>query len=303
MPTLENFRLTVFRAVAQHLSFRKAAEELFLTQPAITFQIKALEDDLSVQLFDRSGSHVTLTPAGCVLLQRAHQSHDLILQAEREIASLLGQHTGQLALGVSTTISQYLLPAILRDFLRDHPSVHFSVVTGNTQRIVQALLDRNVDLGLIEGPARSREVNCKPFLRDELVLIVSAAHDWAGRPDIDATELTTSPLLMREQGSGSRRVLELALARSGIKTKSLHIAMELDSVEAIKSAVEAGLGVGFVSRWAIARDLRLGKQFQIVPVRDLALSREFASISLASPEPQGLALQFRQFLAARFNHR
>ncbi len=300
MPSLENFRLVVFRAVAEQLSFRKAAEELYLTQPAVTFQIKALEEDLAVQLFDRSGSHVTLTPAGRVLLQRANQSYALLHQAEQEIAALLGQHAGKLTLGVSTTISQYLLPGLLRDFLRDHPRVRFSVVTGNTQLIVQAVLDRKVDLGLIEGPARSREVTSTPFLHDELVLLVSAAHEWAGRDDLAAHELTSVPLLIREHGSGSRRVLELALHRSAIKTKSLQIAMELDSSEAIKSAVEAGLGVGFVSRWAVARDMRLGQQFQIVPVRNLVVTREFSSISLASPEPQGLALEFRRFLAARF---
>ncbi len=300
MPSLENFRLTVFRAVAAQLSFRKAAEELYLTQPAVTFQIKALEDDLGVQLFDRAGQHIALTGAGEVLLAAANDSHARLQQAEQQMTALDGQIGGELALGVSTTISQYLLPRLLRAFLTEHPQARFRVVTGNTEQIVQSVLDGHAALGLIEGPARSREVSTEPFLRDELVLLVAAAHEWAELPEIAASDLVSAPLLMRERGSGSRHVLELALERVGVKRKSLHVAMELDSIEAIKSAVEAGLGVGFVSRWAVARDLRLGQQFRMVPVRNLAVTREFSTVALASPALVGLALEFRHFLAAQF---
>ncbi len=300
MPSLENFRLTVFRAVAAHLSFRKAAEDLYLTQPAVTFQIKALEDDLGMPLFDRAGQHIALTAAGRLLLAAAQRSHHLLVEAGQQLAALDGQSGGELALGVSTTISQYLLPRLLRQFLADHPQARFRVTTGNTEQIVASVREGQVALGLIEGPARSREVSTEAFLDDELVLIVPAAHEWDQDAEISASALTTVPLLMRERGSGSRRVLELALERAGLRLKSLRIAMELDSVEAIKSAVEAGLGVGFVSRWAVARDLRLGRQFRIVPVRDLAVRRAFSSVALASPQPQGIALDFRRFLAAQF---
>jgi DNA-binding transcriptional LysR family regulator len=300
MPSLENFRLTVFRAVAAHLSFRKAAEELYLTQPAVTFQIKALEEDLGVQLFDRSGQRIALTRAGELLLAASRESHERLLEAEQQISALDGQMGGELALGVSTTISQYLLARLLRGFLTEHPQARFRVVTGNTERIVQSVLDGQAALGLIEGPSRSREVSTEPFLRDELVLIVAAAHEWAEAEEVVASELVATPLLMRERGSGSRRVLELALERAGVKRKSLRVAMELDSVEAIKSAVEAGLGVGFVSRWAVARDVRLGQQFRIVPVRDLVVTRDFSSIARISPAPQGLAQEFRRFLTGTF---
>ena len=300
MPSLENFRLTVFRAVAAHLSFRKAAEELYLTQPAVTFQIKALEDDLGMPLFDRAGQHIALTAAGRLLLAAAQRSHQFLVEVGQQLAALDGQSGGELALGVSTTISQYLLPRLLRQFLADHPQARFRVTTGNTEQIVASVREGHVALGLIEGPARSREVSTEAFLDDELVLIVPAAHEWDQDAEISASALATVPLLMRERGSGSRRVLELALERAGLRLKSLRIAMELDSVEAIKSSVEAGLGVGFVSRWAVARDLRLGRQFRIVPVRDLAVRRAFSSVALASPQPQGIALDFRRFLAAQF---
>ena len=299
MASLENFRLVVFRAVAEQLSFRKAAEELYLTQPAVSLQIKALEEDVGVQLFDRSGAHITMTPAGRVLLEYAAQVNALLVQAEREIAALSGEHAGQLALGASTTIAQYVLPRLLGEFCRDHPRVHPTLVSGNTEHIVEALEKQKISLGLIEGPARSREVKTEPFLEDELVLIASNAHEWSERTSVGCSELASIPLLMRERGSGTRHVIELALERQGVKRSSLHIVMELNSTEAIKSAVEAGLGVGFVSRWAIAKDLRLGNNFKIVEVEGLTIRRQFLVACATGPEPQGLALEFRRFIVAR----
>jgi DNA-binding transcriptional LysR family regulator len=299
MASLENFRLVVFRAVAEQLSFRKAAEELYLTQPAVSLQIKALEEDVGLQLFDRTGAHITMTPAGRVLLEYAAQVNALLAQAEREIAALSGEHAGQLALGASTTIAQYVLPRLLGDFCREHPRVHPTLISGNTEHIVDAIEKQKISLGFIEGPARSREVKTEPFLEDELVLIASTAHEWAERTSVPCPEIASIPLLMRERGSGTRHVIELALERQGVKRNSLHIVMELDSTEAIKSAVEAGLGVGFVSRWAIAKDLRLGKNFKIVEVKGLVIKRLFQVAYASGPEPHGLALEFRKFLIAR----
>jgi LysR family transcriptional regulator, transcriptional activator of the cysJI operon len=299
MASLENFRLVVFRAVAEQLSFRKAAEELYLTQPAVTFQIKALEEDLGVQLFDRAGAHVALTPAGTALLKRANQARALLAEAEQEIAALTGDLAGELTLGVSTTISQYVLPRILRAFAKEYPRCRFSVISGNTEHIVKALEEQRVALGLIEGPARSRAVSCAAFMEDELVLIAPAAHEWADAESISCAELAAAPLLMREHGSGTRHVVEMALERCGLKGKALHVAMELDSTEAIKSAVEAGLGVGFVSRWALAKDVRLGRQIRVIPVAGLEIRRKFLLASSAGPERGGLPREFRRYLLAR----
>ena len=298
MASLENFRLVVFGAVAEQLSFRKAAEELYLTQPAVSLQIKALEEDLGVQLFDRSGAHISLTPAGKTLLDYCEQVKALLVQAEHDIAALSGEHAGQLALGASTTIAQYVLPRLLGEFRREHPRVHPTLISGNTERIVEALTKQQIALGLIEGPARSREVKTEPFLEDEMVLIASTAHEWAERNLISCSEIASIPLLMRERGSGSRHVIEMALAREGVKRSSLHIMMELDSTEAIKSAVEAGLGIGFVSRWAIAKDLRLDSSFKIVEVEALSIKRQFLVAYASGPEPQGLTMEFRRFLIA-----
>jgi len=296
---LDNFRLIVFRAVARHLSFRKAAEELYLTQPAVSQQIKALEDDLGTQLFDRSGAAVRLSPAGTTLLKYAQRSSDLLARAEHELASLNGSNAGPLSLGASTTIAQYVLPGLLSEFCQIHPRVFPSLVSGNTERIVTSVEDRSIALGFIEGPPHSRDVKTEPFLQDELVLIVPAAHPWAERSSVAPAEITEASLLMRERGSGSRQVLEQALERAGIKRRLLQVVMELDSTEAIKSAVEAGFGVGFVSRWAVAKDLRLGRTLKIVDVAGLRVRRAFLIASVKGTVLQPVAEEFRRFLFAR----
>lgn len=299
MSSLENFRIVVFRAVAEQRSFRKAGEELYLSQPAVSLQIKALEEDLGVQLFDRTGAHITLTEAGSVLLGYARQLSALRAQTEHEIAVLSGEHSGHLALGASTTIAQYVVPRLLAEFRREHPRVNPTLVSGNTEQIVNAVEKQKIALGLIEGPTRSRNVKTEPFLEDELVLIASIAHEFAERNLISCAELATTPLLMREHGSGTRNVIELAFGKQGIKRNSLHVVMELDSTEAIKSAVEAGLGIGFVSRCAIAKDMRLDNSFKIVNVEGLRIERKFLIAYASGPEPLGLANEFRRFLIGR----
>jgi DNA-binding transcriptional LysR family regulator len=299
MASLDNFRLIVFRAVAEQHSFRKAAEELYLTQPAVSLQVKALEDEIGVQLFDRSGTQIALTEAGRILLHYSQQASAILVTAQQEIAALSGNHVGQLALGASTTIAQYVLPRLLGEFARAYPRVHLTMISGNTEQIVEAVEAQKIALGLIEGPARSRDVKTEPFLQDELVLIVSSAHEWAELKSISCSEIANAPLLMRERGSGTRRVVEMALASQCVKLSSLRIVMELDSTEAIKSAVEAGLGVGFVSRWAIAKDTRLDNSFKIVAVEGLRIQREFQLVHAAGPDLQGLAKHFRSFLFSR----
>lgn len=292
---LENFRLKVFRAVAEHLSFRKAAEHLFLTQPAVTLQIKALEDDLGMRLLDRTSRGVSLTPQGEVLLGYARKIAGLVGEAELELGSGDGTSAGEFSLGVSTTIAQYVLPRLLGAFLSEYPRVQLSLLSGNTSEIVELLLNDRVAIGLIEGPARARGVRTEPFMQDELVLIVPPDYDV---DRMTGEQLLRETLLMREQGSGSRRVVEMALERAGLKVRAFRKVMDLDSTEAIKSAVEAGLGVSFVSRWAISKELELST-LKTAAVAGLSMARHFSLISRTGPEPQGPAGAFRGFALAR----
>jgi DNA-binding transcriptional LysR family regulator len=295
MAQLENFRLKVFRAVAQHLSFRDAAKHIFLTQPAVTLQIKALENDLGVRLFDRSGNRISLTRQGSVLLAYANKLAQLVSEAEQALTTDHGEASGEVSLGASTTIAQYVLPWLLRAFLDENPRVQISLKSGNTTRIVQLLLEDKISLGLIEGPPRDRGVRVERFVQDELVLITPRSFE-AER--FSCHELAAFTLLLREHGSGSRQVVQSALEKAGLKLKSFKKVMELDSTEAIKSAVEVGLGVGFVSRWAIAKELDLGV-LKVVQVGHIKVTRQFTLISRTGPEPQGLAGAFRAFTLRR----
>jgi DNA-binding transcriptional LysR family regulator len=184
---------------------------------------------------------------------------------------------------------------LIRAFLDEHPRVKLSLHSGNTDEIVQLLLDERVSVGLIEGPGRHRELRSEHFMEDEMVLITRADFE---SDRITRDQLLSSTLLLREQGSGSRRVVESALEKARFKLKSFKSVMELDSTEAIKSAVEAGLGVGFVSRWAISKELEL-QIIKVAEVTGLRVCRQFSLISRVGPAPRGACGAFREFALSR----
>jgi DNA-binding transcriptional LysR family regulator len=295
---MENFRLKVFRAVAKHLNFRRAAEELCLTQPAVTLQIKALEQDLGVQLFDRSGAHITLTPAGDVLLKYAGKMEKLEAATQAALAPFSEGQRGDLRIGASLTIAQYILPHLLGGFQQQHPQIRPVVTTCNTEQVLEALVAHRVSVGFIEGPAMRRDVRTEVFLEDEIVLMVPPAHEWSERGFIDPEELLQERLLMRERGSGTRRVVEMALQKCGVKVKYLHLGMEFDSTEGITTAVEAGLGIGFASLWAISKELQVGS-LRVVPLRGMQIKRPLSVAYPLGQEPQGIALAFFNYLRSR----
>ena len=294
MAQLENFRLKVFRTVAEHLNFHKAAEQLFLTQPAVTLQIKALESDLGERLFDRKGGSVSLTRQGSILLTYANKLAAVASEAERELGRKDGKVSGELSLGVSTTIAQYVLSRLLNAFLADYPLIELTLHSGNTSEIVRLMLDDEIAVGLIEGPARDRGVRSEPFMEDELVPIASL-----DTPDnLSHGEFVKTKLLMREQGSGSRQVVEKALKKAGYPLKAFKKIVILDSTEAIKSAVEVCNGIGFVSRWAISKELELGT-LKVIEVEGVRATRHFSLITRTGPEPHGPAGALRKFSLER----
>ena len=294
---LENFRIRVFRAVAHHLNFSRAAEELLLTQPAVTQQIKALEEEFGVPLFDRGGGRISLTLAGKALLPFADRMKVLSEEARCAVAEGSGQQAGELALGASQTIAQYLLPNLIAKFRELHPKVHVTARSGNSDEMLEALLACDIHLALIEGPEHRKDLHIQPFMEDHMVLVVPSGHEWADH-EVDLDALRQQPLLVREFGSGSRRVVEQALVHAGIKIKDLKVSMELDSTEGLLSGVEAGLGVTFVSRWAVRNQLALGS-VKLARVRGLKLARQFSYAYPAGPEPSGLVGAFRMLLMSQ----
>lgn len=295
---LENFRLKVFRTVAEHLSFRKAGEALYLTQPAVTLQVKTLEEELGTKLFERSASGVRLTEAGKVLLECAQELHHLADAAESRLAALRGEAAGALALGASTTIAQYVLPSLLAEFSRSFPAIQLQVFSENTEHIAEGVASKRFGLGLIEGPPQRRDLKVQRWFDDELLLIVPIAHEWAERGTIAAEKLLGAPLVMRERGSGTRHVVERGLQKAGLRLSGLRIAMELDSTEAIISCIEAGLGVGFVSQWALRRR-SARKSLAMLRLTEGKICRSFSLVSPQGPELQPLAATMLRFLESR----
>jgi len=295
---LENFRLKVFRAVADHLSFRKAGEALYLTQPAVTLQIKALEEELGTKLFERSASGVRVTEAGKVLLQYAERMHQLADEAAGRLAALKGEAAGELVLGASTTIAQYVLPPLLADFSRAFPAIRLQVFSENTEHVAEGVATGRFGLGLIEGPPKRRDLRVQPWFDDELLLVVPAGHEWAGLGMIAPETLVGVPLVMRELGSGSRHVVENELQKAGLRLGSLRIVMELDSTEAIVSCIEAGLGVGFVSEWALVRRIDTHR-IATLRLSGGRISRTFALVSAQGPELHQSATTLQRFLRDR----
>jgi DNA-binding transcriptional LysR family regulator len=295
---VEPFRLRVFRIVAEELSFTRAADRLFLTQPAVTMQIKNLEEDLDLRLFDRTGQKIALTAAGRTLYGYARRIADLCLEAEQQLAALKGETRGQLALGASTTIAQYLLPRLAGDFLAAFPAVQLSILSGNTEEIVCALLEGRIGIGLIEGPPGRTDVRCESFVEDEILLVVPPSHEWASTGPIEAPLLKQARIILRERGSGTRQVVEDALRRARLDVKKMQIVLDLDSTEAIKSAITAGLGIGFVSRWALSKELVLGL-LRTVPLKGLRIHREFQFVYHQGPPPAGIEGEFLRFASAK----
>ena len=204
-------------------------------------------------------------------------------EALAAIGKACGEHAGELALGASQTIAQYLLPNMIASFIKSNPRVHVTAKSGNSDEMLEALVGGEVHLALIEGPEQRRDVHIEPFMEDHMVLVVPAGHEWADHT-IGIEELKSAPLLMREFGSGSRRVVEQALVNAGLKTKDLNVRMEIDSTEGLLSAVEAGLGVTFVSRWTVRNQLAL-QSLRTARVKGLKLSRRFSLVYRSGPEP------------------
>jgi LysR family transcriptional regulator, transcriptional activator of the cysJI operon len=293
-PMLENYRVQVFRAVAEQASFRRAAEQLHISQPSVSQHVQLLEEELGVRLLERTSTGVQLTAAGELVLGFAKRSSRLSEQVLAALARLEGQPGGELKLAASTTVAQYLLPRILGRFLKENPRIRLAFRSGNTEHVTDWVLGGEAELGIIEGPPARKEAVVERFLVDRLPLIVARGHAWASQQPVPLDALVTAPLLMREQGSGTRREIERALKKAGLPMSKLHIAMELDSTEAIIAGVEAGLGVGFVSEWAIPKELKLGT-LAVARVAGLEIVRPFSFIRAAGPVAAGAAAAFRSF--------
>lgn len=255
---MDERRLQIFRAVAELRSFTRAAERLHMAQPTVSQQIQGLEEELGVRLLDRSSKSVALTTAGRALLAHAGPLLQQIAEARRAVVQAAGTVGGRLTVGASLTIGQYLLPRELAGFRRDFPAVDVHLQILNTEQVVHQMQTGALDLGLVEGPVPGPEFIEEPFLEDEILFIAPPGHPWQAVSAISLDDLRTEPLILREAGSGTRQVVEEHLRAAGIDPAELQVVIEMAGTEAIKGAVEAGLGVAPISQWTIQKELRLG---------------------------------------------
>lgn len=255
---MDERRLEVFRAVARELSFSRAALALHLSQSAVSQQIAALEVELGGVLFDRSRRRVRLTPAGAVLLNRVDALLGDFAEARRAVAAARGAVEGDLRVAASRTIGTYLLPGLLAVLGRRHPTLRLAISIENSERVVQTVRSGHADIGYIEDTVSGPGIVLTPLLEDELLVVAAASHRFAQMAEVPLEDLAAEPLVLREAGSGTRRVSEEHLQAAGLRLDDLHVAAELAGIEAIKAAVEAGLGVSILSSATLAKDRRLG---------------------------------------------
>ncbi|GGG30341.1 LysR substrate-binding domain-containing protein [Hymenobacter glacieicola] len=298
---MPDFRLRVFQSVARHLSFTKAAQELYISQPAITKHIRELEHSYGQRLFERRGNRVSLTPAGTLLLTHADAVAQLHQELTEQLHNLHGEAAGRLRLGASTTLTQYVLPGILPGFQKRYPQVELTLLNGNSEQIAEAILSGQLDLGFVEGRAKNRDLHYEPLLADELVAVRRATSAGPPPEPMLLTEALTHPLVLRERGSGTLEVLEFALREQKVKLTDLQVAFYFDNTEAIKSYLEAAPeALGFVSRRALTRELAAGL-LEIVPVQHLQLPRNFEALWVQGQPLSRPAERFLRYAQRQYN--
>ena len=254
-------QLQVFCAVAKHLSFSVAAEELFISQPAVSQQVKSLERHLNVKLFERLGHKLFLTEAGEAILPRAQEMLTARADMEHSLALLRGSTRGRLAIGANTTGGMYVAPEIARAFHDLHPEAEASFQVESTNRICERVMQSIVDVAVVTGPVEDRRFVVRDLCADELYLIVSPSHPFAGRSSVSPSEVAGEPFAVPEPGSRTRMLIEEAFLERGFR---LRVTMQLPGTEAVKKAVESNLGVAMVSKHSVTRELKLGALTRVV---------------------------------------
>lgn len=289
---MDTRQLAAFCAVVERRSFSEAARQLGVTQPAVSQQVRALEQRVGTQLLDRSGRRVEPTEAGLRLYRGAQRLLALEEQLLEEVAEPAGPLRGTLELGASTGPAAIVVPLLLCEFQRANPELKVVLSVSDTHSVVELVADRRLELGIVGAARRHRSVVFEPFFRDEVILACPPGHPFAGRT-VELAELREGPLILMQPGAGVRQMIEDELRRAGRRLRELEAPLELGLQESVRSAVQAGYGVGFISRRAVEGDLAAGTLAE-ARVRDLDLARE---ISIARAAGRAGSRAARAFLA------
>lgn len=290
-------QLHIFYTVAERGSFSAAAQALHMTQPAVTMQIQSLEDYFGIKLLHRSTKKLELSEAGLTLLPYAKRSVELVRQTDEAMSAFTQKLQGRLQLGASLTIGEYVLPRMLGPFAKKYPDTSIVMKVMNTAQIMEDILKHQLDLGLIEAPVQHPDMVVETVMQDELKLVVPAGHAL-DRGEVELEEVLSYPFVLREKGSGTRQVMEDELLKRDIDARHIHVVMELGSTGAVKSAVEAGVGITMLSPSSVQHELALGL-VRIVDIRGLEFKRQFYAIHLKSSLPPLPAVAFLNYLRNR----
>ena len=287
-----DIKLKLFCAVAETRSFSKTSKIAHLSQPAVSLQIQSLEEFFETKLFDRSGAEITLTQAGEILYHQAKHILEHYNDIEKDMRKISGAIKGGFTLGASTSLGNHVLPRVIIAFKKAHPRVKISMMVGNTKRIEELLKSGLVDFGLVAGECMGGKMKREIIMSDELMLIVSRDHPWAKKKSISILDILKEPFILREEGSGTRQKIEEYFAVQGISIHDMHIALVLGSTASIKEAVEAGIGVSIVSKWAVMREAADGR-LKLLTFREGPIQRD---LSLILPVRKHLSHVMDEFL-------
>ena len=297
---MDTRQLAAFCAVVERRSFSRAAEQLGVTQPAVSLQIRSLEKRLGRQLLDRSGRRVEPTEAG----HRLYRSAQRLLAHEEQLLAELGEEaegelSGRLEIGASTGPGGTVLPVVLGEFQRRHPAVSVALSVSDTQHVIEQVARRELELGVVGAQRRHRGVAFEPFFRDEVVLAVPRGHRFADRT-VTIDELREEPIVLMQEGAGVRQVIEDELRTVGVRLRDLDVRLELGLQESARSAAIAGYGITFISRAAIDADVAAGA-LAIARVQGLDPVREISLVRSTGRAETRVAQEFVDFARARLN--
>jgi len=290
-------QLEIFVKVAELKSFSKAAQALRLTQPTISEHIRTLEQELGVRLLDRLGRGAEATRAGQLLLSHATRMLQLQRETLQAMDSFQGRLAGDLHVAASTIPGEYVLPALIGRFKEKFPDIVVSLLIGDTRAVVDWVIDGRAEVAVVGAKLAHRAIEYRELMPDELVVAVPAVHPWHGKTEIALADLRAEPMLLREQGSGTRTAFESALAQAGQDLSAFRVVGEMGSTQAIKQAVKAGVGVSVISRRAVEEECRSGLVW-CLKIRDLKVTRAFYIATHRDRSRSPLAEAFRAFIEA-----
>jgi DNA-binding transcriptional LysR family regulator len=290
-----DYRDNVFLAVAENLSFSKAAEELFISQPAVTNHIKELESKLNVTLFERKGNKIYLTDAGKLAYNHLKPIRQLYRELEFDLERLNDAFKGTLRIGASSTISQYFIPKVIAAFYKRYPKIELFLLNGNSLEMEQKLLENEIDLALVENEASQTNIKYIDFLNDEIVAVTGSNSVYSKRKLISIADFQQIPIVLREKGSGTLQVIQSALTKHNIFLDKLNILIHLGSTEAIKNFLLDFDGIALVSEKSIEKELQL-KEIVKISIKNISLNRKFR-IALRQGNQTSPAKLFIEFLS------